>query len=306
MAFKTKSVLVTGCSAGGIGQAIAYAFHQKGYHVFATARTPSKIPSTLSSAPNVTVLELDVLSSDSIAAAVQSVSAKTGGRLDVLVNNAGQASVMPALDVDIEEAKKIFNLNFWAPLAMLQAFAPLLIEARGCLVNNTSASAVCPFPLMSEVLFHLASALERVLINLGKGVYNASKAALATASETWRHELAPFGVRTITLITMGVNTGSFTRPERKPTVLPESSRYAAIGDFVLGIQDGRMQKGAISPSEFAAKVVSEVEKGAYGTAWAGTQAFIGRLMFWLSPQPVLVSNLSQISVSCVKDSQSGN
>ncbi|KAK4112857.1 short-chain dehydrogenase/reductase [Canariomyces notabilis] len=267
MAYKTKSVLVTGCSAGGIGQAIAYAFHQKGYHVFATARTPSKIPSTLSSAPNVTVLELDVLSSDSIAEAVQSVSAKTGGRLDVLVNNAGQASVMPALDVDIDEAKKIFDLNFWAPLAMLQAFAPLLIEARGCLVNNTSASAVCPFPLMS--------------------VYNASKAALATASETWRHELTPFGVRTITLITMGVNTGSFTRPGRKPTVLPESSRYAAIGDFVLGIQDGRMQKGAISPSEFAAKVVSEVEKGAYGTVWAGTQAFIGRLMFWLSPQPVL-------------------
>jgi NAD(P)-dependent dehydrogenase (short-subunit alcohol dehydrogenase family) len=147
-----KSVLITGCSAGGIGPALAHAFHQKGYHVFATARTPSKIPSTLSGASNVTVLKLDVLSPDSIAAAVESVSKQTGGKLDVLVNNSGgNNTILPALDVDIAEAKAEFDLNFWAPLAMMRAFAPLLIEARGCLVNNTSASALSPFPLMSSV-----------------------------------------------------------------------------------------------------------------------------------------------------------
>lgn len=146
-----KSVLITGCSAGGIGPALAQAFHQKGYHVFATARSPSKIPSSLSSASDVTVLKLDVLSSESIAAAVKSVSQQTGGRLDVLVNNSGTNIIMPALDVDIGEARELFELNFWAPLAMMRAFAPLLIEARGCLVNNTSASAVSPMPLMSSV-----------------------------------------------------------------------------------------------------------------------------------------------------------
>ena len=72
-----KSVLITGCSAGGIGPALAQVFQEKGYHVFATARNPSKIPSALSSAANVTVLKLDVLSSESIAAAAESVSLET-------------------------------------------------------------------------------------------------------------------------------------------------------------------------------------------------------------------------------------
>ncbi|OIW23334.1 short-chain dehydrogenase/reductase [Coniochaeta ligniaria NRRL 30616] len=260
-----KSVLITGCSAGGIGAALAHAFHQKGYHVFATARTPSKIPSTLSSASNVTVLKLDVLSSSDIAAAVESVSHQTGGKLDVLVNNSGgNNSILPALDVDIAEAKAEFDLNFWAPLAMMRAFAPLLIEARGCLVNNTSASAVSPFPLMS--------------------IYNASKAALATASETWRHELQPLGVRTITLITTGVNTGSFRKPDRKPIRVPESSRYYAARDFIVGVGDGRMQDGAIPAERYAAAVVREVEGGGYGTVWAGTQAWMARVAFGLTPK----------------------
>uniref|UniRef100_A0A0D2XTG7 NADPH-dependent 1-acyldihydroxyacetone phosphate reductase n=1 Tax=Fusarium oxysporum (strain Fo5176) TaxID=660025 RepID=A0A0D2XTG7_FUSOF len=128
-----KSVLITGCSAGGIGGALADAFHAKGYHVFATARNPSKLPPSLSSAANVTVLKLDVLSTESIAAAVESVKSQTGGGLDVLVNNSGGGYTLPALDVSIEESKKLFELNFWAPLTMLQAFAPLLIKTKGCI-----------------------------------------------------------------------------------------------------------------------------------------------------------------------------
>jgi len=141
MASPRKFVLVTGCSAGGIGAALAEVFHGKGYHVFATLRNPSKISQTLSSATNVTVLPLDVLSSESITAAVERVKTQTGGRLDVLVNNSGRMSLAPALDLSIEEGKKLFDLNFWAPLAMLQAFGPLLIRAKGCVVNNTSANA---------------------------------------------------------------------------------------------------------------------------------------------------------------------
>ena len=150
MAPSRKSVLITGCSAGGIGDALAQVFHEKGYHVFATARKPSKIAPTLSSAADVTILTLDVLSSESIAAAVQSVSRETGGKLDVLVNNSGEGSCLPALDVSIEDGKKMFDLNFWAPLAMLQAFAPLLIEAKGLVVNNSSANGYVYMPLMSK------------------------------------------------------------------------------------------------------------------------------------------------------------
>ena len=147
-----KSVVISGCSNGGIGAALAEVFHEKGYHVFATLRNPSKISPSLSNAANVTVLTLDVLSSESIAAAVESVKRETGGRLDVLVNNSGGGITAPALDTSIEEGKKLFELNFWAPMAMLQAFAPLLIKAKGCVVNNTSASAVVPIPFGSKCL----------------------------------------------------------------------------------------------------------------------------------------------------------
>ena len=66
MASGRKSVLITGCSEGGIGAGLAEAFCEKGYHVFATARTPSKTSQSLAQAPNVTVLTLDVLSSGDI------------------------------------------------------------------------------------------------------------------------------------------------------------------------------------------------------------------------------------------------
>ncbi|EXJ91934.1 hypothetical protein A1O3_00484 [Capronia epimyces CBS 606.96] len=259
---RRKSVLISGCSAGGIGAALAHVFQEKGYHVFASLRNPAKIPPHLSNAPNVTVLTLDVLSSESIAAAVEKINRDTGGTLDVLVNNSGTGIFAPALDTPIEEARKLFDLNFWAPLAMLQAFAPLLIKAKGCLVNNTSANAVVPMALMS--------------------MYNGSKAALATASETWRLELQPLGVRTMTLITLGVNTGAFSRNLRPE--IPKASPYFEVRDSIFGLAKDRFQASALSPGEYAARVVREVEKGTPGTVWVGKDAFMARLGWWLSPQ----------------------
>ncbi|KAF4340973.1 short-chain dehydrogenase [Fusarium beomiforme] len=259
-----KSVLITGCSAGGIGGALADAFHAKGYHVFATARNPSKVSPSLSSAANVTVLKLDVLSTESIAAAVENVKSQTGGGLDVLVNNSGGGYTLPALDVSIEESKKLFELNFWAPLTMLQAFAPLLIKTKGCIVNNSSVNAIAPMPLMS--------------------IYNSSKAALFSASETWRHELQPLGIRTITLLTSAVKTNFFS--EHPAADVPDDSQYFEIRDFIHGLVDGRMQENGISAKQYATKVVGEVEKGTVGVVWAGKDASTLRLLSWLLPQSV--------------------
>lgn len=143
-----KTCLVTGCSAGGVGAAFAEAFKNKGYHVFATARSPSKIPQTLHEASNVTVLALDVTSTESIASALEEVKKKTN-KLDVLVNNAGLGLNMPGLDTSLEEAKKLFDLNFFGALAMMQAFGPMLVAAKGCVVNNSSVGGVFNFPFSS-------------------------------------------------------------------------------------------------------------------------------------------------------------
>lgn len=144
-----KTCLVTGCSGGGVGAAIAEAFRDGGYHVFATARSPSKIPESLSSAPNVTVLALDVGSSESIAAVVLAVTEQTGGKLDVLVNNAGLGLNMPGLDTSIAEAKKLFDINFFGAIEMMQAFSHLLIKAQGCIVNNSSIGGSAALPFLS-------------------------------------------------------------------------------------------------------------------------------------------------------------
>lgn len=268
MASGRKSVLITGCSEGGIGGGLADAFHEKGYHVFATARTPSKISQPLAKSPNVTVLSLDVLSSESIAAAVESVTQVTGGKLDVLVNNSGAIMIMPALDVSIEEAKGLFDLNFWAVLAMIQAFAPLLIKAKGYIVNNTSVCGVIPFGAFGSI-------------------YNSSKAAAILGSETWRLELAPLGVRTLTLVTGGVKSNAFVN--LKPIEIPENSYYSGIRDWIKARGDGQVQESGITATQYGMKVVREVEKGTTGKLWVGAGAASARYGSWLLPDSMMVS-----------------
>lgn len=82
-----KTILVTGCSAGGIGAAVALELAKLNHHVYATARNTSKISAKLSSLSNVTVLQLDVTSDDSVRHAAEAVAgnAASGRRLDVLV-----------------------------------------------------------------------------------------------------------------------------------------------------------------------------------------------------------------------------
>ncbi|PTB38067.1 hypothetical protein M441DRAFT_71535 [Trichoderma asperellum CBS 433.97] len=265
-----KTCLVTGCSAGGVGAAFAEAFKNKGYHVFATARSPSKIPQTLHEASNVTVLALDVTSTESIASALEEVKKKTN-KLDVLVNNAGLGLNMPGLDTSLEEAKKLFDLNFFGALAMMQAFGPMLVAAKGCVVNNSSVGGVFNFPFSS--------------------IYNASKAALIHGGETWRLEMAPLGVRVMTLVTGGIATNFFVNMQT--LIFPENSYYKPIKDI---IEDNPEENPyGMKPEVFAQDVLSRVEKGANGKQWVGGGASIGRFGLWLMPQGAIVSLTSSQS-----------
>lgn len=133
-----KTVLITGCSTGGIGWAMAKNFHQRGFYVFATARNPPKTTADLAKLSDVEILELDVTVPKTIARCKEIVAKRTGGSLDVLVNNAGVEFNSPLLDTDVAEAKRLYDVNVWGPLAMVQAFAPLLIEAKGVVFNQSS------------------------------------------------------------------------------------------------------------------------------------------------------------------------
>jgi 1-acylglycerone phosphate reductase len=94
-----KSVLITGTSEGGIGDALARNFHQKGLRVFATARNLAKVQHLKEL--GLEILLLDVTDDASIKQAVDSVKAATGGTLDILVNNSGRGMLPSRLMLSI-------------------------------------------------------------------------------------------------------------------------------------------------------------------------------------------------------------
>jgi len=112
-----QTVLITGCSDNGIGSGLGKVFHERDYHVFATARNPAKM-TWLEGLSNVTPITLDITKSDDIQAALEVVTKATGGQLDHLINNAARNHFMPVLDEDLDEARKLYEVNFSGPLRL--------------------------------------------------------------------------------------------------------------------------------------------------------------------------------------------
>jgi NAD(P)-dependent dehydrogenase (short-subunit alcohol dehydrogenase family) len=147
MASTKKTMLITGCSDGGLGSALALAFHKSGWRVFASARNLKKLQET--EAAGIESMQLDVTSLDSIKVAVSKISELTGGSLDALLNNAGAGYNMPFLDLDTQKVRDLFELNVFSNISTIQAFAPLLIKARGMVINNTSIVSSFGLPIQS-------------------------------------------------------------------------------------------------------------------------------------------------------------
>lgn len=85
-----KTVLITGCSAGGIGDALAKQFFKHGFRVFATARNVTKIQHL--EEMGMDILVLDVTDERSIKQAAETIRQEGAGPLDILINNAGGGS----------------------------------------------------------------------------------------------------------------------------------------------------------------------------------------------------------------------
>lgn len=140
------TVLVTGCSQGGIGDALVRQFVNRGYHVFAALRNPSKA-AHLRDEKDVEVVTLDVADSENISNLVAHLKTRLPeGKLDILVNNAGVGATGPLIEVDMEVAKKLYDVNVLGLLAVTQAFAPMLIAAKGKVVNISSVGGILALP----------------------------------------------------------------------------------------------------------------------------------------------------------------
>jgi NAD(P)-dependent dehydrogenase (short-subunit alcohol dehydrogenase family) len=135
----SKAVLVTGASSG-IGRKITEHLAADGYFVYATARKPEDLKA-LGAIKNVQPLRLDVTQPAEIAAALETVT-KGGRGLYGLVNNAGVSAFATIDKMRMEEFDLTMKVNAYGPVMMIKAFAPLIIAAKGRIVNISSPSGL--------------------------------------------------------------------------------------------------------------------------------------------------------------------
>ncbi|KAI0538953.1 hypothetical protein GGR58DRAFT_275531 [Xylaria digitata] len=234
---RRKSVLITGCSPGSIGEALVKEFllHDD-FAVFATSLPGEELPKLKEL--NVNCFQVDVTSTESVKTLKEQVAEHLGDDLDILINCAGMNYVMPALDVDVDELKRIFDVNLFGIVRMTQAFSTPLINRKGVVVNVGSLAAYAPYVFGSS--------------------YNASKAALLAYGNTLRIELSPWSVRVMTILSGPVVSGLMTRKQRN---LPKDSRYQPIVDaFEQRTTHDKHGIQAMPTKEFAQSVVNQILK----------------------------------------------
>lgn len=171
-----KYALITGCSNGSIGSALARAFAKHPpIYIFATSRTSTNM-TELSSYPNITLLELDVTSRTSISTGLTAIQ-RTTSTTHFLVNHAGLGYIMPFLDCPIEDCQTAFDVYVCGVMRVVQAFAPLVIAGKGTIVLAGTTVEVLGVPFQSA--------------------YRNSKAALFAVGDALRRETKPLRVRVL-------------------------------------------------------------------------------------------------------------
>ncbi|VDB83168.1 unnamed protein product [Peniophora sp. CBMAI 1063] len=243
MASGKGSVLITGCTTGSIGHALALEFQVQGYYVIATSRKLETMQDLVQS-NGIETVSLDVCSEDSIARAKKQIEVLTAGKLDYLVNNAGgDAGPAPALEMDIPRAQRTFDLNFWGTVRMVKAFTPLLMRSgAGHIVNISSVTGIIPIPYLS--------------------VYGSAKAALNQYSDVLRVELTPFNISVTAVITGSIsNSKNRTTDDFVLKLEPNSPYDFAKAAHREAAEKNAGEKGQMPAAEYARRVVRHVTPG---------------------------------------------
>lgn len=134
-----KAVLITGATTG-IGRLAAEHLAEAGYFVYAGARKPADIEA-LNKINNIQAVRLDVTVQEEIEAAVEHIRSESRG-LWGLVNNAGVNVVGPLIEFSDEDFDFLFDVNVRGVFSVTKAFAPLVIESQGRIVNISSVSGI--------------------------------------------------------------------------------------------------------------------------------------------------------------------
>nr|XP_023884428.1 NADPH-dependent 1-acyldihydroxyacetone phosphate reductase-like [Quercus suber]POE70569.1 nadph-dependent 1-acyldihydroxyacetone phosphate reductase [Quercus suber] len=232
-------VLITGCSAGGIGHALARAFAAKSCQVVATSRSKVSM-GDLEQDPRFFLQELDVLSHDSVQRVVSTVVEKYG-HIDVLVNNAGVQCVGPLAEIPLSALQRTFDTNVYGPMRLVQAVVPHMASRRkGKIVNVGSIAALAPGPWA--------------------GVYTASKAAVHALTDTLRLELRHFGIDVINVAPGAIRSNIGNAVIANYNQMPEWKLYKPFEAAIRARAHFSQGTKSTPSEEFAKKTVAAVLK----------------------------------------------
>lgn len=243
---RQRVVLVTG-SNSGFGRLTAKTLARAGHTVFAGMRESTGRNAeaagelrdlAVAEGLSMRVVDLDVTDDSSVERAVETV-VEAAGRLDVVVNNAGNLYAGPIEAFTAEEARGQFEVNVFGVLRVNRAALPHMRQRGGGL------------------LIQVGSVVGRIALPFS-GLYEASKFALEGLTEAYRHELAPFGVE-VAIVEPGTYPTELGSKRIEPT---DGARVGPYGEQ-LGAFFGRFaeatEEAGGDPQEVADAVAALIE-----------------------------------------------
>ena len=204
-----RTALVTGASRG-IGAAIAAALDRAGARVALAARSGPALDAVAQQMRNdPTVIEADLADPDAPAQLVAQARERLGG-IDVLVNNAAVAARAPTAELDASLVDRLYAVNVRAPLLLIAALVPAMIErGRGAIISVSSSSAVTGTP--------------------NRAAYAATKGAIDAATRSLAMELGRHGIRVNSVAPGAVDTEMWARNRAIPGVIEQIEALTPLG-----------------------------------------------------------------------------
>jgi NAD(P)-dependent dehydrogenase (short-subunit alcohol dehydrogenase family) len=194
-----KQIILTG-SASGFGLKAAKTLASKGHTVYATMRNVNGANAGVAKElkdwaqaqqAKIEIVELDVTSTASVNSAVAEIAKKSGGRIDVLINNAGVTYYGLGEALTIEQTEQMYQVNTLGPERTMKAVLPYMhAQKEGLIINITSVQSRNHIPSLST--------------------YNGTKAALDAVSVGYHYELRSSGIDVVTIQPGGYQTTDIT------------------------------------------------------------------------------------------------
>ncbi len=225
-------IFITG-GTSGIGKAIAELLYEEGHRIFvAGRRVEDKFSETA-----ISFLKMDVTNDESVAQGINKLIEQTG-RIDVLIQCAGQGAIGPIEEFPCENVAEVFNLNLLGILRVNQAVIPFMRKQNsGKIIQISSLAAEAGLPF--------------------QGIYCASKAALDIFNESMRMEIRPFGIQSCV-----IQPGDFKTDvslHRKIPAPAKNSPYKQHMEDIVNTATEKVQTAA-DPVKVARKVSKIVKK----------------------------------------------